>query len=208
VIETISRLLKLQHSNGRPVVEIYGNCGVIMEHMKNKCFIFDPSSDELKGSIVSLNVLRSDGSCVGYNEVSKLAALNAIPIQFRTGCFCNPGGCQDALKLDEDRVKRNYLTNKKVCGDHIDIIDGLPTGAVRISVGKDSIWEDIDTFICFIEQTFRDNGIFMRHAVHEQIAPDNRTIPRYLKLEEVYVFPIKSCAGAYVFNLFWNHLYF
>jgi hypothetical protein len=97
VIETISRLLKLQHSNGRPVVEIYGNCGVIMEHMKNKSFVFDPSSDEIKGSIVSLNVLRSDGSCVGYNEVSKLAALNAIPIQFRTGCFCNPGGCQDAL---------------------------------------------------------------------------------------------------------------
>ena len=158
------------------------------------------SLKEIQGPIVSFNILRSDGSYVGYNEVSKLAALNRTPIQIRTGCFCNPGACLNALALDEEKAKVNYTTKQKVCGDHIDIIDGAPTGCVRMSIGKDSIWEDTDEFVSFIIRTFVDNDIDVlgnKEKLDKLSSPGGKSSNR-LRLEEIYVFPIKSCAGTLV----------
>ena len=42
-----------------------------------------------------------------------------------------------------------------MCGDDIDLINGKPTGSVRISFGYMSILEDAKTFISFIEKNFR-----------------------------------------------------
>lgn len=41
------------------------------------------------GAVVAFNLLRPDGSWVGYNEVAQLAGLRGIAL--RTGCCCNPG---------------------------------------------------------------------------------------------------------------------
>jgi len=81
---------------------------------------FNLSSDEIaknkatynftlkyNGPIVSFNILRHDGTYVGCSEVAKLATLSIPPIQFRTGCFCNPGGCQDALGILDEQVLEN-----------------------------------------------------------------------------------------------------
>ena len=40
-------------------------------------------ASEQQGPIVTFNVFRDDGSCVGYTEVERLAAVNNIHI--RTG---------------------------------------------------------------------------------------------------------------------------
>jgi len=153
----------------------------------------------LPGPTLPFNILRSDGSLVGYNEVSKLAALFKTPIQLRTGCFCNPGACQVALNQKEDEVKSNYLTSGKVCGDHIDVINGSATGAIRISVGKDSIWEDIDVAITFLERTFVDKGSVLVSpyggAATIQGTHTNEKVHKEFRLTEMYVFPIKSCSG-------------
>jgi molybdenum cofactor sulfurtransferase len=45
------------------------------------------------------------GEYIGYSEVEKLAA--AAKIQLRTGCFCNPGACQQAIGLTSDMVRAN-----------------------------------------------------------------------------------------------------
>ena len=56
------------HKNGKPVCRIYG-----------------PESGEV-GSVVSFNLLRSNGEYVGYSEVEKLCSLNNI--QIRVGFCC------------------------------------------------------------------------------------------------------------------------
>lgn len=64
-------------------------------------------------------------------------------IHIRAGCFCNPGACHFYLGLSPDDVKQN-LQAGHICGDDIDIIKGTPTGAIRVSIGYMSTWEDVD----------------------------------------------------------------
>ncbi|KAF1776937.1 Cyclophilin-like domain [Phytophthora cactorum] len=85
-----------------------------------------------QGPIVTCNYIRSDGSYVGYSEVHKLAEIHNIHL--RTGCFCNPGACQHYLGLKESDLMSNIAAGH-VCGDDIDVVNGLPTGAVRLSLG-------------------------------------------------------------------------
>jgi len=177
--ELAERLQELQHANGMPVVRLYGA-------WKNAT-----TCD--RGPTVALNVYRSDGTAVGYNEVSKLGALHRPPLQFRTGCFCNPGACQLALELDDAQAIHNYQTLGHVCGDHIDLANGRPTGAIRVSFGKDSLWEDMDSFVRFIQVTFRNNTVHnaSERRIETIATPQSTTA----SVSELYLFPIKSCAA-------------
>jgi len=151
--ELVARLASLRHATGVPVVEIYGNWkGRGRDHKATTEGVFSAPS-RLSGPTVAFNVLRYDGSYVGYAEVGKLASLNRPPIQLRTGCCCNPGGCQALLNMTEADVLAAVAAGKQ-CGDHLDLLNGRPTGVVRASLGKDSTWEDVDHLVCFIEKTF------------------------------------------------------
>jgi hypothetical protein len=47
---------------------------------------------------------------------------------FWIGCFCNVGGCQEALGLGAEDVEHNYAIGR-VCSDSgHDIVNGRPTG--------------------------------------------------------------------------------
>jgi molybdenum cofactor sulfurtransferase len=133
-----------------------------------------------------------------------LAALNhPYPIQLRTGCFCNPGACQLALGLDDDQVVENFVKHGHSCGDAIDIIDGKPTGAIRASLGKDNIWEEVDALVTFIERLFVSNlngTAASNGGDNNNNNHDDRwdAFPRRVVLSELYVFPIKSCAAQKV----------
>ena len=74
-------------------------------------------------------------------------------IDLRTGCFCNTGDCQKHLGLTSDEMLSNFNAGH-VCGDQMDIIDGKPTGSVRISFGHMSSFEDAWTFLQFIQDCF------------------------------------------------------
>lgn len=180
--ELVRRLLALRHFGGMPVVQLYGPWS------KN-----EHQTTTRIGPIVPFNLLRNDGSYIGYNEVSKLAALHSPPLQLRTGCFCNPGACQEALGLDDDEMKRNYEVTGHVCGDHMDIIHGRPTGAIRVSLGKDSLWEDVDALVSFIETTF------VSKTAESHIKSSSPPVQEEtMRLTELYIFPIKSCAAQRV----------
>ncbi|VEU34497.1 unnamed protein product [Pseudo-nitzschia multistriata] len=189
--ELARRLSEMRHANGRMVVRIYGAwAGRGGEHRQNNGI----------GPTVALNVVRSDGSPVGYSEVSKLASLHRPPIQLRTGCFCNPGACQRALGVGEETALEHYRTTGHVCGDHIDLDGGTPTGAVRVSFGKDSLWEDMDVFVRFLETTFRNHNPETSPVVTGGNAPGHcepKSGPEESKVSvsELYLFPIKSCAA-------------
>lgn len=182
-MELVRRFRAMRHRNGRAVVEIYGDW--------KKHNLVDMST--LPGPIVAFNILREDGTYVGCNEVSKLATLHHPPIQLRTGCFCNPGACQLALNKSDDDVVRNYEESGHVCGDHIDIVDEKPTGAIRASFGKDSIWEDADTLISFLSKMFVNQNY---HETTPVLRWDGH--PKEVIITELYIFPIKSCAAQKV----------
>jgi molybdenum cofactor sulfurtransferase len=168
----------LSHNNGHPLVVLYGAW----------------ANDEIesdRGPTVAFNCVRADGSVVGYNEVAKLAELTQPPLQLRTGCFCNPGACQEALELSDEDVQENYYSRGHVCGDQIDVIDGRPTGAVRVSLGKDNIWEDVDRLICFLEKTFVSRSVALKEISEGPTSTKAR-------ITELYLFPIKSCAAQRV----------
>nr|KYP43737.1 Molybdenum cofactor sulfurase [Cajanus cajan] len=91
------------------------------------------------GSVISFNLKRPDGSWYGYREVEKLASLSGI--QLRTGCFCNPGACAKYLGLSHVDLISNTEAGH-ICWDDHDIINGKPVGAVRVSFGYMSTYED------------------------------------------------------------------
>ena len=74
-------------------------------------------------------------------------------IHLRTGCFCNTGACQKFLNLSNEQIKNN-LHAGHVCGDDIDLIEGKPTGSVRISFGYMSNFADANTFLNFLHDCF------------------------------------------------------
>ncbi|XP_048367698.1 molybdenum cofactor sulfurase isoform X2 [Sphaerodactylus townsendi] len=134
---TYTVLSTLKYANGSPVVRIYSDT--------------DFSDPDVQGPILNFNVLDENGEIVGYSQVDRLAGLYNIHV--RTGCFCNTGACQQHLGISNDDIKKN-LQAGHVCGDDIDVIDGRPTGSVRISFGYMSTFEDAQTFLKFIIATW------------------------------------------------------
>ncbi|KAL3664121.1 hypothetical protein V7S43_011005 [Phytophthora oleae] len=177
----VDRLVVLKHWNGRPICEFYGNNGA-------------KAKAEQQGPIVACNFLRSDASYVGYSEVHKLAEIHNIHL--RTGCFCNPGACQHYLGLKEADVMSNIAAGH-VCGDEIDVVNGLPTGAVRLSLGYMTTFEDIEAFVEFVSKHFVAR--MMPTTVVDMMTisprPASNKGPHLCKLT---LFPIKSCAGMVV----------
>ncbi|EAT36178.1 AAEL011729-PA [Aedes aegypti] len=178
-----NRLKALRHSNGNAVVKLYHDTGF--------------EDQGLQGGIVNFNILHEDGTYVGFAEVSYMASLHNILL--RTGCFCNPGACQRHLQLSDEDVLKQFDAGH-VCGDANDLIDGQPTGSVRVSFGYMTRKEDIDCLLemvekCYIRKTIA-NGFTRTQIVSKYKSYDQ---PR---LKMICLFPIKSC-GAFKVTTRW-----
>ncbi|KAG2761835.1 Molybdenum cofactor sulfurase [Phytophthora cactorum] len=176
----VDKLPGLKHWNGRPVCEIYGK-----------------TDSEQQGPIVTCNYIRSDGSYVGYSEVHKLAEIHNIHL--RTGCFCNPGACQHYLGLKESDLMSNIAAGH-VCGDDIDVVNGLPTGAVRLSLGYMTTFEDIEAFVEFTSKYFvcTTAPAEVTDIMVPSSSISSRPVSKGPYLCKLTLFPIKSCAGMVV----------
>uniref|UniRef100_A0A4W3JJ23 Molybdenum cofactor sulfurase n=1 Tax=Callorhinchus milii TaxID=7868 RepID=A0A4W3JJ23_CALMI len=135
-------LTGMQHANGAPVSHIY----------RDNEF----ESPDMQGPIINFNILDENGDIVGYSQVDRMASL--YNIHLRTGCFCNTGSCQQHLGISNEDVRKN-LQAGHICGDSMDLIDGLPTGSVRISFGYMSTFEDAQRFLRFIIDSFVKNPV-------------------------------------------------
>jgi len=51
-----------------------------------------------------------------------------------------------------------FMQGGHTCGDHIDLVDGQPVGAVRVSLGYMSTTSDVDRFVEFLRQCFLQVG--------------------------------------------------
>ncbi|XP_024966183.1 molybdenum cofactor sulfurase isoform X2 [Cynara cardunculus var. scolymus] len=194
---TRNMLLALRHADGEEVCKIYG-----LDYLKVMHYVLHIKSLHVAsysglGSVVSFNLKRSDGSWIGYREVEKLASLSGI--QLRTGCFCNPGACSKYLGLSHSDLLSNIEAGH-VCWDDYDISNGKPTGAVRVSFGYMSTFEDAWKFMNFIVSSFVLLPTDTRHlnplrSGSIQPAMEGHRTTTEHHLTSIVVYPIKSCAG-------------
>ncbi|EFJ25003.1 hypothetical protein SELMODRAFT_173762 [Selaginella moellendorffii] len=176
---TARSLRNLKHGNGAPVCFMFGNHGV-----------FQTFAEEfrIQGPVITFNLKRADGSWVGHREVEKVASL--CRIHLRTGCFCNPGACAKYLELSNKDMQANFEAGH-VCWDDQDLISGRPTGAVRISFGYMSTFQDCQAFLKFVRKYFVETT----YTQEAKKLRSKDTIPAAVRLKSIIVYPIKSCAG-------------
>lgn len=169
-----NELEKIKHYNGNPVCKFYG---------WNK-----EQNHQNHGSIVNLNLLKSDGSYIGYSEVEQIASLHRINL--RVGCFCNAGACQKNLNMSSKDVIANYEAGH-VCWDRHDLVEGKPTGSVRLSFGYCSVLKDVEKFCQFVKSNF------VEQEPPKSTPTTIEKIHRF-KVGKLVIYPIKSCLGAQV----------
>lgn len=171
------RLSSKRHANGAKVCKIYQ----------------DPSTSyadrSTQGPIISFNLLDSCGQWVGKSEVEKLAAVKDI--QIRSGTLCNPGGMAYNLGLDDGQMRRNFAAGQR-CGDENDVIEGKPTGALRVSLGAMSNMRDIDRFLEFIHEYYVDK--MPAPDATKGLLANTQPVARFF-VESLCIYPIKSCGG-------------
>jgi selenocysteine lyase/cysteine desulfurase len=138
----LERLAALTHSNGRPMVRIYG-----------------PLTTRMRGGTVTMNFYDPEGRLLDYRRVEELAAKQRISL--RTGCFCNPGAGEAAEAITADDVEAaiaeapdmtlprflTFITHRS----------GRTAGAIRVSLGIASSFADVQRFLGFAS-TFRDQS--------------------------------------------------
>ena len=130
----LSRLLELRHSNGRPVVRLYG-----------------PATMAMRGGTVTMNFYDPDGHLLDYRRVEELASGQRISL--RTGCFCNPGAGEAAEALTEDDMLAGLVDgNDMTLPRFLQVIQhrsGKSAGAIRVSLGLVSNFDDVEAFLDF-----------------------------------------------------------
>jgi molybdenum cofactor sulfurtransferase len=175
----LEKLDNMRHANGTPVCSIYTSTA-------------DDKDCLGVGPVISFNLRNSHGAWISLAEFEKLANLKNIHI--RTGGLCSPGGIASALDLQPWEMKKNFSAGFR-CGADSDIMSGKPTGVIRASLGAMSTEADIDGFVAFIKE-------FYRESIITAVSPDpalfnSATTPQLpaLRVKSVTVYPIKSCAG-------------
>lgn len=174
------RLSLLMHPNGTKVCQFY----------KSPTSSYDDRSTQ--GPIISFNLRNGDGEWAGKTEVERLA--NVKGIQIRSGSLCNPGGTSSSLGWSGPDLRRLYSSGLRCSDDH-DVLDGRPTGVLRVSLGAMTNMKDIDAFVGFVEEFYVDKAM----DVSALAPPDSGTCPQQhpgFYIESLSVYPIKSC-GAF-----------
>ncbi len=136
----LDNLTAMRHSTGVPLVRVYG-----------------PTDTEARGGAVTVNFFDAHGRAIDHRSIEEQA--NKVNISLRTGCFCNPGAGEVALGIS--RVELDVCFNGPGHENRLSIddfrlcIDGKSSGAVRISVGMVSNFDDIQKFLKFCEGLLR-----------------------------------------------------
>lgn len=133
----LDRMTRMRHSDGSPMVRIYG-----------------PAVTTARGGTVAFNILDPHGDVVDERHVARETA--AANIAIRTGCFCNPGAGEGAFEIGRPSVIGGIRHNDRTVDEYIALM-GVPSGgALRASLGLVSTFEDAQRLLDFVEATYRD----------------------------------------------------
>ena len=130
----LQELLTLTHANGRSLVRIYG-----------------PITTTMRGGVVTMNFYDPEGHLLDYRRIEELAGARRISL--RTGCLCNPGTGETAEHITEDDILAALHESQDMSLPRflqfITQRGGKSAGAIRVSVGLASNFEDVQRFVDF-----------------------------------------------------------
>ena len=127
----LDELVALRHSNGQPLVRVYG-----------------PLDTTMRGGTVTVNFYDDHGALYDFRWIEQQA--NAVNISLRTGCFCNPGAGEVINALSEDDLAPYFHhADRMTFEQFIEAMDGKASGAVRVSVGLVTTFKDVYRFVQF-----------------------------------------------------------
>lgn len=135
----LRELASLRHSNGAPMVRVYG-----------------PTGSEMRGGCVAFNLLDPEGETVDFRVVEQ--RTNAANVSIRTGFFCNPGAAEFAFEYhdaDAFRCIQTLTPETFTLQQFSDCMNDYAVGAIRASVGIASNDADVDRMVEVLA-TFRD----------------------------------------------------
>ena len=131
----LEQLLGLRHSNGQPVVCIYG-----------------PTTTESRGGTIAFNVCDTSGVVLDCYAIQEEA--NHYGISIRSGCFCNPGVREIALGFEREDLASAFRQKERLTYEKfLHVIDDRTQGALRVSVGLATNFSDIYRFLQFVQTT-------------------------------------------------------
>ena len=115
----------LRHEGGERLVVVYG-----------------PLTMNERGGTIAFNLVDPAGHVIDHRLVEERA--NGRRISLRTGCFCNPGAGEVALGLARDELTACFGAPGQALSwdDFRQCVDGKSTGAVRVSLGIGSTFDD------------------------------------------------------------------
>jgi selenocysteine lyase/cysteine desulfurase len=136
---TLTRLAKLRHHNGAPLVVVLG-----------------PTSMAERGGTIAMRFVDPDGAVIDVGAVERRASAALISV--RSGCFCNPGAAEAALDFEarlspELRARMDGAACRggeaPSCDPSIHevLMHAMGSGALRISFGIASNFADAYRFV-------------------------------------------------------------
>ena len=134
LLETLGAL---RHSNGAPLVRIYG-----------------PAGTDRRGATIAMNFFDPSGVLIDSVRVERRA--NGAGISLRSGCHCNPGVREVALGFSAPEMAAAFKDKDRLrYQEFLQLIDGKTTGAARASLGLATTFADVYRFWDFAAG-FRD----------------------------------------------------
>ena len=136
----IKQLLVLRHSNGTPLIRLYG-----------------PSDLHMRGGIVTMNFQNPSGIVIDPDKVGQYASQAHISV--RTGCFCNPGSIEIINGITKKDVEGLFNQEHPLLfQDYVAAMKNKTMGALRVSMGIVSNFADVYKFVQFA-RSFIDKDI-------------------------------------------------
>lgn len=137
----LQEMTGLRHSNGAPMVQIFG-----------------PETMDRRGGTIAFYLLAPNGFVYDVYEVERLAGAELISV--RTGCFCNPGDGEVAHNITRAEMAECFEEPEvpvtlQHCQSIIQDATGVAPNTIRISLGIASNFADAWRFMAFA-RGFRD----------------------------------------------------
>ena len=136
----LDQLSTLEHSNGAPVVRVYG-----------------PQDTRERGATVQMNFFDRDGARIDSYDTERMASNERISL--RAGCHCNPGAREAALGFTGDELEACFEDADTITFDQFRRqCAGKTTGGLRLSVGLATNFADVARYLQFA-RTFVDCSV-------------------------------------------------
>lgn len=146
----LNMLPNVRHSNGKPLVTLYG-----------------PPNTHMRGGIIAMNFFDPQGNCIDRDIIVERAADNNISL--RTGCFCNPGSIETLNNFSPNTLRPYFTGNHTYTfEEYVNKLGSSLIGAVRVSCGIASNFSDVYAFYQFAKTFIDDQVPQQQSKTHKQ----------------------------------------